>query len=150
VAIEAVAEDPAVHAAETGVALPPRARSSLPRRFTRPEVAGLFALPVPGDPTMATIGWRPAPGADTYHVEMAEGLDPADPDAAWTRVADTSAANRAVVLLHARRTMIRVRGLGLTAGPWTAATIGALITAFWNPSPATPMWTADGNLMWSA
>ncbi len=150
VAIEAVAEDPAVHAAELGVALPPRRASDLPRRFTQPVVAGLFARPVPGDATLATIGWRPAPGADTYHVELAEGLDPLDPQAAWTRIADTSAATAMVVLLHARRTMIRVRGMGLAAGPWTAATVGSLITEFWNPAPSTSMWTTDGTPMWSS
>lgn len=75
--------------------------------------------------------------------------DPADPDVSWTRIADTSASQIAVLALHAARTMVRVRGLGLAAGDWVAATFGELIPQMWN-TDATPMWTLDPNPMWSA
>jgi predicted phage tail protein len=149
VAIEAVAEDPSVHTAETGVTAPPIVTSTLPRRVTRPVVSGLFAARIPGDATRCVIGWRPAANAEVYHVEMAEGEDVADPDAKWTRVADTSAATNAHFLLHSRRTMIRVRGVGLAAGPWAAATLGSLIPYIWNTDD-TLIWTGDSNPIWSA
>jgi hypothetical protein len=148
VAIDAVVEDPSVHTAETGVVAPPLVTSNLPRRPTKPIVAGLFARRIPGDAARAVFGWQPAPGADTYDLEMAEGTDVDDPDARWTRVSDTSAATQAQFLLHSARTMIRVRGVGLTAGPWVAATLGSLISDFWN-TDATPFWTSDSNPFWS-
>ncbi|MEH7830522.1 phage tail protein [Gemmobacter denitrificans] len=149
VSIEAVPDDPSVHSAETGQTASPIRLGSLPRRVTRPRVTGLIARRIPGDNTRVLLAWRPAPGADSYQVEMAEGDDPASADVSWTRVTDTSAAQVAVLLLHAARTMIRVRGLGLAAGDWTAASLGSLIPAMWN-TPATPFWTADPNPMWSA
>ena len=149
VAIDAVTEDPSVHTAETGVVAPPLVTSNLPRRPIVPIVKGLFARRIPGDATRCVIGWRPAPGADTYHVEMAEGTDVNDANARWTRMADTSAATQAQSLLHSARTMIRVRGVGLTAGPWIAATLGSLIPSAWN-TDATPAWTLDSNPAWSS
>ena len=148
VTIQAVTEDPSVHTAETGIVAPPIVTSSLPRQVTRPIVTGLFATRIPGNATRCVIGWQPAPGADVYHVEMAEGADVNDPQAFWTRVADTSAATQASTLLHAARTMIRVRGVGLAAGPWTAATLGSLIPGFWL-SDDTPFWGADSDPFWS-
>ena len=64
-------------------------------------------------------------------------------------VADTSASHQAVRLLHSARTLIRVRGTGLAAGPWTGAALGDLIPNLWNTDP-TPMWTLDPNAMWSS
>ena len=149
VRIEAVTDDPSVHTADTGLLLPPLITSTLPRRATLPVVAGLFAAKIPGDALRCVFGWRPAAGAEVYHVEMAEGSDVGDPNARWTRVADTSAATQAQFLLHSLQTMIRVRGVGLAAGPWAAATLGSLISNFWN-TDATSMWTVDANPMWSA
>ena len=80
---------------------------------------------------------------------MAEGADVADPAVSWTRIGDTSATTYAATLLSPARTMIRIRGTGRATGPWIAATLGSLIAEFWNPSPATAFWTADGNVMWS-
>lgn len=148
VEIEAVTEDPSVHTAETGVVAPPIRTSALPRKVTRPVVKGLFARRVPGDATRAVFGWRPAAGAEIYNIEMAEGSDVSDPDAGWTPVGDTASTQRAVQLLYVNRTMVRVRGTGLAAGPWVAATLGTLIPEMWN-SNDTPMWTVDTDPMWS-
>lgn len=144
VLIEAVSEDPAVHTAELGITPPPRRASLLPRAVTRPEVAGLFARLVPGDTTRAVFGWRPAAGADFYRIEMAEGFDPADPDAVWTPMAEISAASIALPLLHPRRTMVRVQGIGLAPGPWVSATLGSLIGSFWVGAASDPFWIGTG------
>lgn len=148
VEIECVTEDPSVHTAETGVAALPIKTSLLPRKATKPVVSGLFARRVPGETNRAVFGWRPAPGADVYNIEMAEGSDVLDPNTGWTRVNDTAASQQALGLMFSNRTMIRVRGSGLAAGPWISATIGTLIPEMWN-TDATPMWTGDANPMWS-
>lgn len=147
VAIEAVTEDPSVHTAETGVVAPPIRTSNLPRRKTKPVVSGLFARRIPGVATRATFGWQPAPGADVYNFEMAEGNDVSDPLTGWTRIGDVSTAQIVASLMHVNRTMVRVRGVGLAAGPWIAATIGNLIPDFWL-SDTTPFWTADADPFW--
>jgi hypothetical protein len=121
----------------------------LPRRPVLPVVTGLGARRMPGDTLRAVFAWVPAPGADLYQVEMAEGADPLDPLVTWTRAGDTTGSSYVLSLLHPNRTMIRVRGLGLAAGPWVASTLGSLILNFWNSDP-TPMWTADANPMWSS
>lgn len=149
VAIEAVPDDPSVHTAETGQVAAPIRISSLPRRFVQPATQGLIARRIPGDNTRVLLAWRPAAGAETYQIEMAEGDDPWATAVSWTRISDTSASQIAVLLMHAARTMIRVRGIGLAAGPWVAATLGSLIPEMWN-TDATPMWTSDPNPMWSA
>ena len=148
VTIQAVTEDPSVHTAEAGLVAPPIRISNLPRKLRQPVVRDLFASKIPGDAIRCVLGWRPAAGADVYHVEMAEGTNVADPNAEWTRIADTSAATQAQFLLHARRTMIRVRGVGLAPGPWVGATLGSLIPLVWN-TDATPAWTVDSNPAWS-
>lgn len=148
VEIEAVLDDPSVHTAETGVTAPPIRVSSLPTRIVQPVVAGLFARRVPGSATRVVLGWRPASGADVYSVEMASGDDADDPDLSWTRVADISAPQAMSELLYAARTIMRVRGSGLAAGPWISATLGELIPDFWNTDD-TPFWTVDGDAMWS-
>ncbi|SEO36306.1 Putative phage tail protein, partial [Gemmobacter aquatilis] len=149
VTIEAVPDDPSVHSAEIGQVAAPIRLSALSRRVTRPVVSGLIARRIPGDNTRVLLAWRPAAGAETYQIEMAEGDDPWATAVSWTRISDTSASQIAVLLMHAARTMIRVRGIGLAAGPWVAATLGSLIPEMWN-TDATPMWTSDPNPMWSA
>ncbi|MDO9524978.1 MAG: host specificity factor TipJ family phage tail protein [Gemmobacter sp.] len=146
--IECVPDDPSVHTADLGVIAPPVRLSDLPRRITRPAVTGLLARRLPDDATRTVIAWTPAPGAEVYQIEMAEGDDVTDPTVSWTRQVDTTAAHHSITLLYAARTMIRVRGVGLAAGPWAAATLGALIEDMWNTDP-TPMWTLDANAMWS-
>lgn len=148
VEIECVAEDPAVHTAEIGVVARPIRTSLLPRRVSQPVVSGLFARRVPGETNRAVFGWKPAAGAEIYNLEMAEGSDVLDPDTGWTRVADTTATQRSSDLMFANRTMIRVRASGLAAGPWIAATVGALIPAMWNTDD-TALYTSDLNAMWS-
>lgn len=150
VRIEAVAEDPSVHTADSGVTAPPIVTSSLPRRVTRPSVTGLIARRMPGDATRALVAWAPAADADVYQIEMAEGTDPLAAAVTWTRIAETTATARAVTLLHAARTMVRVRAIGLADGPWLAATLGSLIPLAWNDDPGTSAWTTDSNPAWSS
>lgn len=150
VQIEAAIDDPSVHTADQGVVAPPIRVSNLPAIPTIPVARGLMARSVPGSTDRMQFAWAPAPGATVYHIEMAAGSNPNDPNLSWTRIADTTASDYVATLLFANRTMIRVRGIGLTAGPWIAAPVGALMPFMFNPSPATAMWTTDSNLMWSA
>ena len=76
-------------------------RSRALQTFLRDAQSGLIARRIPGDNTRVLLAWRPAAGAETYQIEMAEGDDPADPDVSWTRIADTSASQIAVLALHA-------------------------------------------------
>lgn len=149
VAIEAVIEDPSVHTAETGVVAAAIRTSALPRATTRPVVTGLMAHQMPDDPTRVVLAWQPAVGASDYQIEMAQGSDVTDPDVSWSRVADTSATDYVLTLLYSSQTLIRVRGMGLAAGPWVADSVGSLINLMWT-TDTTAMWTADANAMWSA
>ena len=142
VGIEAVTEDPSVHTADTGVTAAPIRTSNLPRVVTIPVVSGLMARRIPGDNSRAVLAWRPAVGAVSYQIEMASGIDPSDPTVTWTRTADTTATNFVLPLFFAAQTLIRVRGIGLTAGPWVAAALGTLIPNMWN-TDATAMWTTE-------
>ena len=116
---------------------------------TKPVVSGLLARRIPGDNSRAVLAWRAAAGADVYQIEMARGTDITDPTVTWTRVADTTAAHHVITLLYAAQTLIRVRGVGLTAGPWAIAALGTLIPNMWNTDP-TAMWTLNANPMWSS
>ena len=149
VAIEAVVEDPSVHTAETGVVAAAIRTSALPRATTQPVVTGLMAHQMPDDPTRVVLAWQPAVGASDYQIEMAQGSDVTDPDVSWSRVADTSATDYVLTLLYSSQTLIRVRGMGLAAGPWVADSVGSLINLMWT-TDTTAMWTADANAMWSA
>ena len=51
-------------------------------------------------------------------------------------------------ILYPNRTMIRVRAIGLTAGPWVTTTLGTLIPDFWL-SDAAPFWLGDSTAFWS-
>ena len=146
--IEAITEDPSVHSADQGVVSPPLITGTLPRAVTLPVVQGLIGRAMPGDSTRVLIAWRPAPGADHYRLEMAEGTDPADPNVSWTRVADTTATSYVLALLVPAKTLIRVRGVGLGAGPWNATTVGSLIGLFWLADTAS-FWGADAAPFWS-
>jgi len=148
VEIECVGEDPSVHTAEDGITARPIRTSLLPRRVSRPVVKGLFGRRIPGETSRAVFGWQPAPGAEIYNLEMAEGTDVLDPDTGWTRVADTAATQRVSDLMFTNRTMVRVRASGLAAGPWVAATVGDLIPDMWNTDD-TAFYTSDLNAMWS-
>lgn len=150
VEIECVIEDPSVHTADQGVTAPPIVLSDLPRRVVAPVIGKLVARLMPDDATRAVFSWRPAAGAEIYQFEMAEGQDVTDPDVTWTRIGDTTSANFTATLLHANQTMVRVRGIGMAAGPWQAATIGSLIHLFWTADPVL-VWNADpATLFWSA
>lgn len=149
VEIEAVVDDPSVHTADAGVTAPPIRISSLPRHVTRPVVRGLMAIRMPDDPTRVVLAWQPAPGADQYQIEMAEGADPGEADISWTRAADTTAAHYVLTLLYTSQTLIRVRGIGLAAGDWVAASIGDLVQDFWSID-SDLFWTADPTLFWSS
>lgn len=153
VEIEAVVEDNRVHTAEDDGEFAGSGDiiRQLPVNYARPVVTGLMAALSRADTAKALLSWVGAPGADSYHVELAEGSDVSDPDVSWTRVADTAATSHLITLLHPSRAMIRVRGMGLLAGPWTAANIGALIGLMWATDETTLMWAVDDTaLMWSA
>lgn len=152
VEIEAVLDDPSVHTAEEGQVAPPIRVSSLPTRIIQPVVSGLFGRLIPGSLTRIVLGWRPAAGAETYHVEMAAGDDPADPGLVWTRVVDTSAPQAMTELLYAARTLIRVRGAGLLPGLWVYAALGSLLTEMWVfGDDAQALWVTgdDTQEMWT-
>lgn len=148
--VQAVIEDPAVHTAETGLLPPAPNYSQLPKAVTKPIVKEpLLARMVPGSATRALFSWTPAPNAETYQMEMAEGDDPTDPDVTWTRVADTTATATTAELLYYARTMVRIRAIGTAAGPWVYALLGDLIPDFWL-TDETPFWADDdGAPFWS-
>jgi len=148
VGLEAVIEDPSVHTAETGVVAPAIILSSLPRTLTKPVIGGLTARLDPNDANRVLVMWQPAPGAETYQIEMAEGSDPAAFTGTWTRVADTTGSQFVLSLLAPFQTLIRVRGLGLAAGDWNATALGSLLGRFWNVNGALPMWTLGTDPMW--
>ncbi|MGV8987659.1 MAG: host specificity factor TipJ family phage tail protein [Cypionkella sp.] len=146
--IQAVIEDPAVHLADQGIVAAPVNYSQLPRSVTRPVVSRIIARRQPDATTRALFSWTPAANADSYQMEMAEGDDPFGPDVTWTRIADTTSTAYAADLLHLNRTMVRIRAIGLTAGPWLATTLGDLIPDFWL-SDLTPFWLGDSDPFWS-
>jgi len=80
---------------------------------------------------------------------MAEGDDPLDPTVSWTRIADTTASSIVLALLHSNQSLIRVRGIGLAAGPWRAGTVGTLLNLFWLADTAVH-WGADASIFWRA
>ncbi|MFN3646233.1 MAG: host specificity factor TipJ family phage tail protein [Gemmobacter sp.] len=147
VLIEAVVEDPAVHTAETGAVAEPVSYSALPRVPVQPVVGQLMARSLPDGPGLTVLAWRPAPGADSYQVELADGFDLADTTVSWTRVADTTASQQVVTVGDAASTLVRVRGLGLAPGPWAVASVGALVGLFWLAEAATH-WGADPDPYW--
>lgn len=149
VEIEAVIYDPAVYSAEDGIVPAAVDYSGLGRSPTRPVVTDLRARIIPGNASRAMFSWTPARGADIYHMDMAEGDDPNEEGLVWTRVADISASGTVATLLYANRTVVRVRGVGLTAGPWAAASLGSLLGLFWNSNPQATFWGPDTSLFWS-
>jgi hypothetical protein len=147
VLIECVVDDPSVHTAETGAVAPPVRYSALPGRIVLPVVAQLLARLIPSDPGRCVLAWSPAPGAELYQIEMAEGADLSDTAVSWTRVAETTAAQLLVPVLDVARTMVRVRGLGLAPGPWRSGALGDLVGLYWLDSTA-PFWGTDPDLHW--
>jgi hypothetical protein len=110
----------------------------------------LLARNVPDEDDRALLSWQPATGATTYQVELAEG-DTGGGVVSWTRVADTSASHQLVPLLFSTRTQIRVRGVGLAAGPWVTAALGTLLDLYWpaNNRPFGPPSDSDPFRPWS-
>lgn len=147
VLIEAVVDDPSVHTADTGAVAPPVRYSALPGRIVLPVVTQLLARLVPGEGTRCVIAWTPAPGADSYHVEMAEGSDLTDTTVSWTRVHETTATQHLSQVLDPARTMVRVRGVGVAPGPWLGAVLGELVGLYWLDDPL-PFWGADPAVHW--
>jgi hypothetical protein len=139
VEIEAINEDSSVHTADQGVTAPAVVTSQLTTLYTTPLIADLTLRSSTTDNSKALLTWTPAPGAETYQIEMAAGSNPYAANLVWTRVGETSANNFAVTALYGAQTLIRVRGVGLTAGPWVALFYG---------SSADYMWVSDGQLMW--
>lgn len=147
VEIEAINEDPSVHTADVGVTAPPIVTSQLNTLYTAPVINGLSLRSSTSDPLKALLTWTPAPGAETYQIEMAQGTDPYAATVSWTRVGETSANNLAVTAIYGANTLIRVRGVGMTVGPWVPAYYGGTADYFWQPS-SDPAWTPGTSLMW--
>lgn len=148
VEIEAINEDPSVHSADQGVTAPAVVTSQLTTRYTTPLIADLTLRSSTTDNSKALLTWTPAPGAETYQIEMAAGSNPYAAYLVWTRVGETSANNFAVTALYGAQTLIRVRGVGLTAGPWVALFYGSSADYMW-VSDAQAMWAADAQVpMW--
>jgi hypothetical protein len=141
VEVEAVNEDPSVHTAESGMTAPAVTYSTLQTLYTAPVIADLTMVSSTSDNSKALLTWTPAPGADGYQIEMAQGTDPYAANVSWTRVGETSANNYAVTVLYGAQTLIRIRAIGMTVGPW--------VTTFYGSS-ADYMWTNDAALMWNA
>lgn len=129
VAIEAVVEDPAVHAAETGAAPPPLRPSALPRLADAPAVTGLLVRLAP-DAT-AFLSWAAAPGATHYEVEIAEGGTRAGDSPGWSRAAETAAAAVTLRPPWGPRSRFRVRAIGRAAGPWAEVEAGVARPRLW-------------------
>ena len=148
VEIECVNEDVSVHSAENGLTAPAVNYSQLPTNYTAPVIASLFLKSSTTDVSKVLAVWTPAPGADTYQIEMASGTDPNAAGLVWTRVAETTANNWAVTALYGAQTLIRVRGVGLVAGPWLALFYGSVSDYMW-VNDAANMWNVtDTTLMW--
>jgi hypothetical protein len=141
--IQTVIEDPAVHLADLGIATAQINYSQLPGRVTRPIVRRLIARRMPGMATQAMFSWDATAHADSYQLEMAQGDDPAGSTVSWTRVGDTTSTAYVADILYQDATMIRVRAIGLTAGPWLAASLGDLLPGFWSGHSA-PFWPTSG------
>jgi hypothetical protein len=120
----------------------------LPVRNPAPVVTGLLAAAARDATDRIVLSWNSAPGADSYHVEMAEGDDYSDQTIGWTRVADTTSTSVAVAMIHPNRVLIRVRGMGLLAGPWVYASAGQLLGLMWAATNPL-MWGVDTDPMWS-
>lgn len=148
VEIECINEDASVHTAEDGLTAPPVNYSQLPTNYTAPVITSLNLKSSTSDVSKVLAVWTPAPGADTYQIEMASGTDPNAAGLVWTRVAETTANNWAVTALYGSQTLIRVRGVGLVAGPWSALFYGSVSDYMW-VNDAANMWNAtDTTLMW--
>jgi len=150
VEIECINEDASVHSAETGQIAPPVQYSQLQTNYTAPVIASLHLKSSPSDASKVLMVWTPAPGADTYQVEMAAGFDPFATDLVWTRVDETTSNNTAVTAIYGALTLIRVRGVGLVTGPWSVLFYGDESDFMWGADSAL-MWDADDTtLMWNA
>lgn len=129
VRLGAVLEDPAVHGAELGQVAAPRVHGQLPRAPVAPVVRGLRAS-VASD-GLAWISWRGVLGATVYHVEVAEGGVTVDPEEGWSRVAEVSATQLVARLPYGPRSRVRVRAVGLAAGPWATVQVGSARQVVW-------------------
>lgn len=142
VELTCVNEDNSVHTADQGILAPPVNSSQLPATPSAPEIVGLDARSLPGDPTAMLVTWRPSPGAEYYIVEQsADGL-------AWTRTIETRANNVTAKALYGSQTIIRVSAVGSVRGSWVAYNYALAADYMWNSNPATLMWSADSNQMW--
>lgn len=129
VRLAAVVEDDAVHTAEDGQVATPRVVGALPRAPVAPAVTDLRAT-VASD-GMAYASWRGEPGATAYQVEVAEGGSSTGTADTWLRVADTAATQITLRLPYGPRSRVRVRALGLTAGPWASVQVGVAQPSVW-------------------
>lgn len=142
VELTCVNEDNSVHTADEGVTAPAVNSSQLPATPKAPQIVGLDARSMPGDPTSMLITWQPAPGAEYYLVDQsADG-------SSWTRTIETRANNITATALYGSQTIVRVAAVGSVRGSWASFNYALSSDYMWNPTSTTLMWSADSNAMW--
>lgn len=142
VEIEAINEDPSVHAADEGVFAPAISSSQLTTLYTAPVIAGLTAVSAPDDVLFVLLSWQAAAGADYYIIEQS-----AD-EVEWSRVAETRANNFSFRVAYGNGTVMRVCAVGLTKGPWVTINYGSVADYMWDAVDTTLMWGTSTDLMW--
>ena len=142
--IEAVAEDDAVHTADSGSPVPSVPSSQLGNFSPAPVVQGLSAVASVDAPERMLITWQPSAWAQYYLVEQSSG------DGVWTRTAEPSTNNITAIALYGTATVVRVAAVGLARGPWAQVNYADAADLMWTGSDADLMWTgADSDLLWS-
>ncbi|MBF0339660.1 MAG: phage tail protein [Magnetococcales bacterium] len=141
VAIDAVNEDARVHAADTGITVPPPAESLLSTVLVAPVVTGLQVRTAPSDPNKILITWQAAPGAEYYVVEeSADGMN-------WQRIAEPRGTSLVCEALYGVDTLVRVAAVGAGLGEWAVESYSDFSPFMWTTDDAL-MWTTDDALMW--
>lgn len=142
VELTCVNEEATVHTADEGVFSPAVNSSQLPATPKAPQIIGLDARSLPGDPTSMLITWNPSPGAEYYIIEQsADGQS-------WTRTAETRANNFTATALYGSQTIVRVAAVGSVRGSYATFNYALAADYMWNATSTTLMWSADSNSMW--
>ena len=142
VELTCVNEDGSVHTADDGILAPAVNYSQLPATPKAPQITGLNARSMPGDPTAMLITWNPAPGAEYYIVEQS-----AD-ELAWNRIGEPRTNNITATALYGSQTVVRVAAVGSVRGSYATFNYALAADYMWNATSTTLMWSADSNPMW--